>query len=274
MGVPSIAFWDSDLSADPFASLQDGSHDRLPTPFKPSEDFTLYPEFSSSTLNTPSPNSINTQGQMGPSNTFATTQSVGVLPLNRPFLACPHLQAYANAILNDSIAGSMNQFPLSYRGANSSLFRGLIGTIPEFNVPFESYSINASGSNLSPNFSPPPMTPSNSSTSSYATGYSPSIDPLTPMPNFSSPALDSLGPLPTSEQNTASRQEDHQRTCSYSGCGKHFRRSADLRRHERKHGSMSWHCEVDGCKYRGENGFYRRDKLLSHQRARHGMHGG
>ena len=269
--VPSVAFWDGDLSADPFASLQDGSHDLVPAPF---EDFTLYPEYPPSTLNNPLPNSTNTQGRRSSFDIFGSTQSVGALPLNRPFLACPHVQAYANAILNDSIAGPMNQFSLSYRGANSSLFGGLVGTIPETNVPFEQYSINMSGSNLSPDFSSPPVTPSNSSSCSYAVGYSPSIDPLSPMPNFSSSTLDPLGPLPTSEQHTTSRQEDHQHTCSYPGCGKHFRRSADLRRHERKHGSMSWHCQVDGCKYHGEKGFYRRDKLLSHQRARHGMHGG
>jgi hypothetical protein len=54
-------------------------------------------------------------------------------------------------------------------------------------------------------------------------------------------------------------------------CDKSFKRSEDLRRHYRKHfpGTRVFPCNVPGCDKNGENGFYRRDKLMYHRRSAH-----
>lgn len=56
-------------------------------------------------------------------------------------------------------------------------------------------------------------------------------------------------------------------------CSKTFGRSSDLQRHAKKHevGGRRYECSVEGCVFVGERGFYRRDKLLSHMRNRHGL---
>ncbi|MCJ1402323.1 hypothetical protein MMC11_005543 [Xylographa trunciseda] len=62
--------------------------------------------------------------------------------------------------------------------------------------------------------------------------------------------------------------------CSFLGCTKAFKRSADRDRHYRKHQpeAASYHCAVMGCKYNEGKGFYRHDKLLSHERNVHKLH--
>ena len=62
--------------------------------------------------------------------------------------------------------------------------------------------------------------------------------------------------------------------CSFLGCTKSFKRSANRDRHSRKHQpeATSYHCVVMGCKYSEGKGFYRHDKLLSHERNVHQMH--
>ncbi|KAL9103154.1 MAG: hypothetical protein Q9187_009039 [Circinaria calcarea] len=62
--------------------------------------------------------------------------------------------------------------------------------------------------------------------------------------------------------------------CLHPGCVRSFGRSSDLKRHVDKHntGPRPFNCNVDGCKYNGAKGFYRRDKLIDHQRKIHGMH--
>ena len=62
--------------------------------------------------------------------------------------------------------------------------------------------------------------------------------------------------------------------CSFLGCTKSFKRSADRDGHSRKNqlGGASYHCATMECKYSEGKGFYRHDKLLSHERNVHKMH--
>lgn len=59
--------------------------------------------------------------------------------------------------------------------------------------------------------------------------------------------------------------------CSHPGCSKTFSRSADMARHFKKHDPVAplFYCKEAGCKFSGEKGFYRRDKLLSHVKTVH-----
>jgi hypothetical protein len=59
-------------------------------------------------------------------------------------------------------------------------------------------------------------------------------------------------------------------TCGYTGCGKVFTRPGDLARHNLQHGLPQHPCLVRGCNRRGPRAFYRTDKLVEHQRKRHG----
>lgn len=75
---------------------------------------------------------------------------------------------------------------------------------------------------------------------------------------------------PPGQQNTFSA------TVASSGhvcpsCSRTFTRPSDLQRHVKKHvpGGKPFECSEPGCKYKGELGFYRKDKLLSHMRNRH-----
>lgn len=51
-------------------------------------------------------------------------------------------------------------------------------------------------------------------------------------------------------------------------CGKTFTRPSDRTRHARKHApdGRVYHCTFPGCRYSGERGFYRKDKLDSHMK--------
>ena len=61
--------------------------------------------------------------------------------------------------------------------------------------------------------------------------------------------------------------------CRFPKCDKSFSREPDLARHALKHqkGPRPYSCIESLCKYRGEKGFYRRDKLVSHRRNQHGL---
>ncbi|MCJ1414163.1 hypothetical protein MMC32_000488 [Xylographa parallela] len=62
--------------------------------------------------------------------------------------------------------------------------------------------------------------------------------------------------------------------CQKGGCPKTFSRLADMKRHFNKHDSRSeiYFCDEEDCKFSKikRKGFYRRDKLTSHQRKMHG----
>ena len=66
--------------------------------------------------------------------------------------------------------------------------------------------------------------------------------------------------------------DDRQFACTIANCDRTFTRSGDLERHMRKHqpGSTQFHCWESGCNRNGVNGFYRRDKLASHQKRHRG----
>jgi hypothetical protein len=66
---------------------------------------------------------------------------------------------------------------------------------------------------------------------------------------------------------------NHRYFCTHEGCDKTFRRYGDLRRHFRKHFicSRAFHCHHLGCHRNGDNGFYRKDKFVDHQRKKHGL---
>ena len=54
-------------------------------------------------------------------------------------------------------------------------------------------------------------------------------------------------------------------------CTLTFTRASDLQRHALKHlpESRQYECWVQGCPYKGARGFYRKDKLMAHVKARH-----
>jgi hypothetical protein len=58
--------------------------------------------------------------------------------------------------------------------------------------------------------------------------------------------------------------------CGYAGCGKPFTRQSDLTRHSNQHGVPKHPCLINGCNRHGLRAFYRADKLLEHQRKKHG----
>ena len=59
--------------------------------------------------------------------------------------------------------------------------------------------------------------------------------------------------------------------CPQKDCSASFKRSWDLSRHEEMHQPPAFHCLEPGCRFRHPNGFYRRDKLIDHQRTKHGL---
>lgn len=65
------------------------------------------------------------------------------------------------------------------------------------------------------------------------------------------------------DHDLTSSTNDDRNTCD--ACGRSFRRTADLRRHARKHGEPKFTCNVPGC----ERAFYRIDKFRNHARQKH-----
>ena len=86
------------------------------------------------------------------------------------------------------------------------------------------------------------------------------------------PVADTSSVVPAA--NVASTAIGRRFTCLHPGCVRSFARSSDLKRHVGKHnsGARTHHCFENGCNYNGAKGFYRRDKLVDHQKTRHGMH--
>jgi hypothetical protein len=56
-------------------------------------------------------------------------------------------------------------------------------------------------------------------------------------------------------------------------CSSTFKRKGDLRRHSKKHfpEQAGFHCRHPHCERNGRNGFYRRDKLIAHQKQVHNL---
>ena len=61
--------------------------------------------------------------------------------------------------------------------------------------------------------------------------------------------------------------------CLAGGCKSLFHNWINCRRHMRKHlpGARKYECSEPGCQYKGDMGFYRRDKLITHRRNQHGL---
>lgn len=66
-------------------------------------------------------------------------------------------------------------------------------------------------------------------------------------------------------------KQDKKFRCSAPQCGQTFGRWGELTRHNKTHclRPKKFACDVFGCKYSGDNGFIRHDKLLSHKRNVH-----
>lgn len=65
--------------------------------------------------------------------------------------------------------------------------------------------------------------------------------------------------------------QDKKYHCGAPQCGQIFKRWGELTRHNKTHclRPKKFACDVFGCKYSGDNGFIRHDKLLSHKRNVH-----
>lgn len=65
--------------------------------------------------------------------------------------------------------------------------------------------------------------------------------------------------------------QDKKYHCRAPHCGQTFGRWGELTRHDKTHclRPKKFACNVLGCKYSGDNGFIRHDKLLSHKRNMH-----
>lgn len=75
-----------------------------------------------------------------------------------------------------------------------------------------------------------------------------------------------LDPKPRVENdNPIYKTSEKRRICTFNGCNKEFSRYSDLRRHELQHQEPKHSCHECDRK------FHRRDKLVSHIRARHGV---
>jgi hypothetical protein len=60
-------------------------------------------------------------------------------------------------------------------------------------------------------------------------------------------------------------------TCGYVGCNMTFARRGDFCRHAKKHLPGEHPCPVANCDRKGDEAFYRRDKLYDHLRKKHKM---
>lgn len=62
--------------------------------------------------------------------------------------------------------------------------------------------------------------------------------------------------------------------CRHPGCTTTVARAGELRRHIRKHQTPHLSCLVNNCSRKGDNGFYRSDKLRDHLRCYHRLQNG
>lgn len=104
-------------------------------------------------------------------------------------------------------------------------------------------------------------TQDNSQESSFSSAWPSTSSNLTSMTPSSTAA--------TSPLIDSSSTDGH--VCSH--CHKRFGRQSDLKRHVGRHFPDQWefHCKQPDCDRRGLKGFYRRDKLKTHERQVHGL---
>ena len=83
-----------------------------------------------------------------------------------------------------------------------------------------------------------------------------------------------LATTTTANMTSASSISDHDgpTSCLHSECTSTFARASDLHRHMKSHqdGFKDFHCWEPGCGRNRMNGFYRRDKLVAHQKRHRG----
>jgi hypothetical protein len=93
--------------------------------------------------------------------------------------------------------------------------------------------------------------------------------PALPTHATNTPAAPAM-PRPIARRVTSRRSNvnTNAHICSY--CGKMFARPGDLARHSKQHGVPQHPCDIPGCNRHGLRAFYRADKLLEHQRKKHG----
>lgn len=107
------------------------------------------------------------------------------------------------------------------------------------------------------------------------------VEQFSSMSSMTTPAVDNgTTALSTPYDGDTINPLDMQNTFSHtpapsehvcSTCNQAFSRPSDLQRHAKKHNPSAkiFDCPHQGCKYKGPKSFYRKDKLLSHMRARH-----
>ncbi|MCJ1431685.1 hypothetical protein MMC27_001040 [Xylographa pallens] len=91
--------------------------------------------------------------------------------------------------------------------------------------------------------------------------------PLTSPPPSTNPAA----PPTPATPNTRVPPPDKRVLCAT--CGKKYARYTDMVRHAAAHDEKAkkYECWAPGCPYHGARGFTRKDKLVAHQRGRHGL---
>ena len=108
-------------------------------------------------------------------------------------------------------------------------------------------------------------------------GHQRSVEAAPSHNSISTPTNKSDTEFPEPMINTELRGESGSRgtskayVCPQEGCSASFKRAYDLTRHKKKHQPPTLHCLEPGCRFHHAHGFYRLDKLVSHQKAKHNL---
>jgi hypothetical protein len=178
-----------------------------------------------------------------------TVPAIGIMPVASG-------DQFSRAFIAPSLASVDSIFPN---------YNTVVNYDEQFDASFQPY--NLIGSYGIGDFDSFENFPSTATTVSGMNGYA-NTDIQTTVSAFDSLPLPPAGitpPAPRADINAKRLM------CPRTGCTTTFARPGDLRRHTRKHLKHEYHCPVDNCDRKGDKAFYRRDKLLDHQRKVHGM---
>jgi hypothetical protein len=257
-----------------------GFHTNWPADYRPELDIHLYDPGSSFNLqpDTPCPTTEHVSYQSVSPLSYPTPSLLTFVP-NLPAIYGPPSETSMPPVSSSMAAPQPVPSPiLSPPGPSTSTLLGLAQPLAHLDAsqPYRPVVTTRTSSHGSLD-----------STSSYATTTSAySQKSQLNDPTTTTTASSSTGAGSRSQSRLSTQTHGHPRTksqsteitptrprlpCSYPGCTQTFAHQADMLRHARKHASPKFDCDYPGCPYKGKRGFYRKDKLMSHQRNRHGV---